>query len=79
MARGKWTEAAFRRYPKRFATPDTVVEGKWLCHEPTRTWFEFGGLTDDKQIAVGFAFGEKDFYAPLAECYHSWDPNVDGL
>ena len=76
MSRGRWTEAAFKRYPKRFVTTEVPVEGRWLCHDPTKTWFEFYGLTP-QGIAVGFMIGGGDFHAPIAECYHSWDPKVD--
>jgi len=76
VARGRWTDAAFKDYPKRYATPDTVQEGQWLCHAPTKTWFEFYVLMADG-VAVGFTFGDKDFFKPLVECYHQWDPSVD--
>jgi hypothetical protein len=77
MARGRWTAAAFKDYPKRYATPDTVQEGQWLRHAPTKTWLEFYVLMADG-MAVGFDLRGNDCFRPLAECYHSWDPNVDG-
>jgi hypothetical protein len=76
MARGRWVDASLKRYPKRFATADTAQEGDWLCHEPSGTWFEFYVLTP-QGIAVGFGFGGKSFFAPLRECYHAWDPDID--